>query len=177
MGYSEVSGIPLDRGFIRNHYVGRTFIQPEQWSRRKKVELKLNAIAEVVRGKRVIVVDDSIVRGTTSRSRLKLLRKAGAKEIHLRISCPPHRFPCHYGIDFQIKDELIAAKYTLEEIKDFLNADSLGYLSDEGMLGCTYSPRSHYCNACFTGNYPVTNENVSRKTLKNHPQERKEITV
>lgn len=177
MGYSEASGIPLERGFIRNHYVGRTFIQPEQWSRHKKVELKLNAIAEVVSGKRVVVVDDSIVRGTTSRSRLKLLRKAGAKEIHLRISCPPHCFPCHYGIDFQIKDELIAAKHTLKEIKEFLNADSLGYLSAEGMLDCTYSPRNHYCNACFTGNYPVTNENVSRKTLKNPPQKRKKITV
>ncbi|MDP7530547.1 MAG: amidophosphoribosyltransferase [Candidatus Scalindua sp.] len=177
MGFSEASGIPLERGFIRNHYVGRTFIQPEQGSRHKKVELKLNAIAEVVRGKRVVVVDDSVVRGTTSKSRLKLLRKAGAKEVHLRISCPPHRFPCHYGIDFQIKDELIAANHTLEEIKDFLNADSLGYLSAEGMLSCTASPRNHYCNACFTGNYPASIENVGKKTLIKEPKNRKAVTI
>ncbi|MBS1257807.1 MAG: Amidophosphoribosyltransferase [Candidatus Scalindua arabica] len=177
MGYSEASGIPLDRGFIRNHYVGRTFIQPEQGSRHKKVELKLNAIAEVVRGKRVVVVDDSVVRGTTSKSRLKLLRKAGAKEVHLRISCPPHRFPCHYGIDFQIKDELIAANHTLEEIKDFLHADSLGYLSAEGMLGCTASPRNHYCNACFTGNYPASIENVGKKTHIKEPKNRKAVPI
>ncbi|MGR3301577.1 MAG: amidophosphoribosyltransferase [Candidatus Scalindua sp.] len=180
MGFSEASGIPLDRGFIRNHYVGRTFILPEQESREKKVELKLNAIAEVVRGKRVIVVDDSIVRGTTSKSRLKLLRKAGAKEVHLRISCPPHRFPCHYGIDFQIKDELIAANHTLEEIKVFLHADSLGYLSTEGMLSCTASPaspRNHYCNACFTGNYPASTENVGKNTLIKEPINRKAVTI
>jgi amidophosphoribosyltransferase len=180
MGFSEASGIPLDRGFIRNHYVGRTFILPEQESRDKKVELKLNAIAEVVRGKRVVVVDDSIVRGTTSKSRLKLLRKAGAKEVHLRISCPPHRFPCYYGIDFQIKDDLIAANHTLEEIKDFLHADSLGYLSTEGMLSCTASPaspRNHYCNACFTGNYPASIENVGKKTLMKEPINRKAVTI
>lgn len=163
MGYSEKSGIPLDRGFIRNHYVGRTFIQPEQGSRHKKVELKLNAIEEVVRGKRVVVVDDSIVRGTTSKSRLKLLRRAGAKEVHLRISCPPHRFPCNYGIDFQNKDELIAASHTLEEIKGFLNADTLGYLSPEGMLGCTSSPRNYYCTACYSGNYPVSIKKAGKK--------------
>ncbi|MHC4268798.1 MAG: amidophosphoribosyltransferase [Planctomycetota bacterium] len=166
MGYSEKSGIPLDRGFIRNHYVGRTFIQPEQGNRHKKVELKLNAMSEVVRDKRVVVVDDSIVRGTTSKSRLKLLRKAGAKEVHLRISCPPHRHPCNYGIDFQSKDELIAANHTLEEIREFLDADSLGYLSTEGMLGCTGSPRSHYCTACYSGNYPVSIKNVKKKTVK-----------
>ena len=163
MGYAEKSGIPLERGFIRNHYVGRTFIQPEQGSRHKKVELKLNAISEVIKDKRVVVVDDSIVRGTTSKSRLKLLRKAGAKEVHLRISCPPHRFPCNYGIDFQSKDELIAANHTLEEIRVFLNADSLGYLSSEGMLGCTTSPRNHYCTACYSGNYPVTITNTKKK--------------
>ncbi len=175
MGYSEKSGIPLDRGFIRNHYVGRTFIQPEQGSRHKKVELKLNAISEVVKDKRVVVVDDSIVRGTTSRSRLKLLRKAGAKEVHLRISCPPHRFPCSYGIDFQSKDELIAASHTLEEIRDFLNADSLGYLSAEGMLGCTASPRNHYCTACYSGNYPVSIKKVAKKKVKKVPTNK--ITV
>ena len=177
MGYSEESGIPLDRGFIRNHYVGRTFIQPGQGNRHKKVELKLNAIAEVVKGKRVVVVDDSIVRGTTSRSRIKLLRKAGATEVHLRISCPPHRFPCHYGIDFQSKDELIAANHTIEEIIDFLKADSLGYLSPEGMLGCAASPRNHYCQACFSGNYPVPGKSVAKNKLKKESVNKNKITV
>ncbi|ODS34059.1 MAG: amidophosphoribosyltransferase [Candidatus Scalindua rubra] len=177
LGYSQASGIPLDRGFIRNHYVGRTFIQPEQGSRHRKVELKLNAISEVVRGKRVVVVDDSIVRGTTSRSRLRLLRKAGAKEIHVRISCPPHSFPCHYGIDFQIKDELIAASHTLEEIREFLNVESLGYLSVDGMLSCTSSPHNHFCTACFTGDYPVSYEYVGKKTFRKEVKNRKGVTV
>jgi amidophosphoribosyltransferase len=154
MGYSQFSGIPLDRGFIRNHYVGRTFIQPQAGHRFQKAEIKLNAIADVVKGKRVVVVDDSIVRGTTSKSRFGLLRKAGAKEVHVRISCAPHRFPCYYGIDFQLKEELIAANRSLEEITDFLAVDSLGYLSIEGMLSCTSSPKD-YCIACFAGKYPV----------------------
>jgi amidophosphoribosyltransferase len=111
IGYSHASGIPFDRGFIRNHYVGRTFILPEQDKRHRTVELKLNALKETVEGKRVIVIDDSIVRGTTSKSRLGQLRKAGAKEIHVRITCPPHRYPCYYGIDFQ-KRELLAANRT-----------------------------------------------------------------
>ncbi len=177
VGYSEESGIPLDRGFIRNHYVGRTFIQPEQGSRHKKVELKLSAIAEVVKGKRVVVVDDSIVRGTTSKSRIKLLRKAGATEVHLRISCPPHRFPCTYGIDFQSKDELLAANHTHEEIIAFLKADSLGYLSQEGMLDCAASPRNHYCTACFSGNYPVPDKSVAKSKRKKGPINRNKITV
>lgn len=164
LGYSHFSGIPIERGFIRNHYVGRTFIQPGQGKRDKKVELKLNAISEVVKGKKVVVVDDSIVRGTTSRSRLGLLRKAGAKEIHVRISCPPLRFPCHYGIDFQIKEELIAANHTIEEIRKFLEVDSLAYISIEGMLGCTSLPDRQYCEACFSGDYPVS---VGGKTKKN----------
>lgn len=154
MGYSLASGIPLDRGFIRNHYVGRTFILPKADSRSRKAGIKLNAIPEVVRGKRVVVVDDSIVRGTTSKSRFGLLRKAGAKEVHVRISCPPHRHPCYYGIDFQVKEELIAANRSLKEITGYLDVDSLGYLSIEGMLSCTSSPRD-YCIACFTGKYPV----------------------
>ena len=177
MGYSEESGIPLDRGFIRNHYVGRTFIQPEQGSRHKKVELKLNAIAEVVKGKKVVVVDDSIVRGTTAKSRIKLLRKAGATEVHLRISCPPHSFPCRYGIDFQSKDELIAANHTIEEIMAFLKADSLGYLSPEGMLGCATSPRNHYCTACFSGNYPVLDKSVAKNKVKKEQVNNNKITV
>ncbi len=177
LGYSQASGIPLDRGFIRNHYVGRTFIQPDQGSRQRRVELKLNAVSEVVSGKKVVVVDDSIVRGTTSRSRLGLLRKAGAKEIHVRISCPPHRFPCHYGIDFQIKDELIAAKHTLEEIKNFLTVESLGYVSVDGTLSCTSSPRNQFCSACFTGDYPVSFGVAGKKILKGEVKNRKKITV
>jgi len=156
MGFSEASGIPLERGFIRNHYIGRTFIQPAQAIRTRQVELKLNPVREVVKGKRVVVVDDSIVRGTTSRSRLSLLRKAGAEEVHVRITCPPHQFPCFYGIDFQIKKELIAATHSVEEIAHFLNVDSLGYLSVPGMLSCGASPPDHYCAACFTGDYPVS---------------------
>ena len=163
LGYSHFSGIPLERGFIRNHYVGRTFIQPEQARRDRKVELKLNAIAEVVKGKKVVVVDDSIVRGTTSKSRLSLLRKAGAKEIHVRISCPPLRFPCHYGIDFQIKEELIAAKHSIDEIKGFLQVDSLAYLGIQSTLSCTSISGSHYCNACFSGDYPVSVGDISNK--------------
>ncbi len=155
IGYSHASGIPFDRGFIRNHYVGRTFILPEQERRHRIVELKLNALKETVAGKRVIVVDDSIVRGTTSKSRVGLLRKAGAKEIHVRISCPPHRHPCYYGIDFQQKGELIAANRSLEEIRRFLNVESLSYLSTEGMMNCATQPQQSFCNACFTGNYPT----------------------
>ncbi|MEE9200559.1 MAG: amidophosphoribosyltransferase [Candidatus Brocadiales bacterium] len=157
MGYSQASGIPLERGFVRNHYVGRTFIQPGVQQRRQKAEIKLNAIAPVVAGKRVVVVDDSIVRGTTSKSRFGLLKRSGAKEIHVRISCPPHRFPCYYGIDFQIKEELIAAVRSLEEITEYLEVDSLGYLSIEGLLSCTSAPKD-YCVACFAGKYPVPTE-------------------
>jgi len=155
IGYSHASGIPLDRGFIRNHYVGRTFILPEQDRRHRIVELKLNALKETVEGKRVIVIDDSIVRGTTSKSRFGLLRKAGAKEIHVKISCPPHRYPCYYGIDFQKKGELIAANSSLEEIRRFLHIESLSYLSVDGMMSCTTQPRQSFCNACFTSNYPT----------------------
>ncbi|MFQ5964562.1 MAG: amidophosphoribosyltransferase [Candidatus Scalinduaceae bacterium] len=177
LGYSIASGIPLDRGFIRNHYVGRSFIQPDQASRHKKVEIKLNAVSDIVRGKKVVVVDDSIVRGTTSKSRFGLLRKAGAKEIHVRISCPPLRFPCHYGIDFQIKDELIAARYKIEEIKDFLNVESLAYLSVEGMLSCASSPSNHFCNACYTGDYPLSVKDDGKKILKKETKNRNKITV
>ncbi len=170
MGYSQASGIPLDRGFIRNHYVGRTFILPGADSRSRKAEIKLNAIPGVVKGKRVVVVDDSIVRGTTSRSRFGLLRKAGAKEIHVRISCPPHRYPCYYGIDFQVKEELIAATRSLKEITKFLDVDSLGYLSIEGMLSCTSSPKD-YCIACFAGKYPIPVEEEEKKRVPAIPEE------
>ncbi len=177
MGYSAASGIPLERGFIRNHYIGRTFIKPEHGSRKRGVELKLNAVSEVVRGKRVVVVDDSIVRGTTSRSRLGLLRNAGAKEIHVRISCPPHRFPCRYGIDFQIKDELVAASHTLEEIREFLKVESLRYLSVDGMLSCNSSFRNHFCDACFTGGYPLDLAYSGKRVKKREVKTKKRITV
>ncbi len=155
LGYARESGIPLAHGFTRNHYVGRTFINPAQSTRIAKVKIKLNPIREIVGGKRVVVVDDSIVRGNTSKSRVKLLRKAGAREVHLRVSCPPHVSPCFYGIDFPSKEELIACNNTMEEIKKFLDVDSIGYLSLEGMLAATSQDKNNFCAACFTGQYPT----------------------
>ena len=155
IGYSRESGIPLDYGFIRNHYIGRTFIQASQAQRSIGVAIKLSPVEEVVRGKRVVVVDDSIVRGTTSRAKLAQLRDAGASELHMRVTCPPHCHPCYYGIDFQAKRELIAARSPLEEIRRFLKLDSLGYLSVDGMLSCVKPPKENYCAACFTGEYAV----------------------
>ncbi len=155
LGFSHASGIPLDHGFVRNHYVGRTFIQPTQGARISGVGLKLNVIREVVRGKRVVVVDDSIIRGTTSRGRVKLLRQAGATEVHMRISCPPIAHPCFYGIDFPSPEELVAARMNVDEIRAHLDLDSLGYLSLEGLLGSVTNPKEHYCSACFDGRYRV----------------------
>jgi len=157
IGFSKASGIPIDLGIIRNHYVGRTFIQPSQIIRDFNVRIKFNLIRDVLKNKKVVIVDDSIVRGTTSQKRVRELRKAGAKEVHMRISCPPHKFPCFYGIDFPTKEELIANRFSsLDEIRKFLDVDSLGYLSREGMLSCVkaFSP-DNYCTACFDGNYPV----------------------
>jgi len=159
MGYSKESGIPLEMGIIRNHYVGRTFIQPAQDSRELGVKVKFNLLKDVLRGKRIIIVDDSIVRGNTSRIRVRNLRKVGVKEVHLRISCPAHRYPCFYGIDFHKASELIANRYeSIEKIRQYLGVDSLGYLSLEGMLGCLKHPVNHYCTACWTGKYPLTAE-------------------
>lgn len=155
LGYSKQSGIPYARGFVRSHYVGRTFIQPSQKLRDLTVKMKLNPIKDCVKARRVVVVDDSIVRGTTTRGKMRALREAGAKEIHLRISSPPIRWPCYYGVDFPTKDELIAHNKTVEEIKDFLEVDSLGYLSLEGMLSCMKLPPDHFCTACFSGSYPI----------------------
>lgn len=155
MGYAKESGIPLAHGFTRNHYVGRTFIDPSQTARELKVRVKLNPIKQVVTGKRVIVVDDSIVRGNTARSRVKLLRRAGAKEVHMRISCPPHVSPCYYGIDFPSKEELLASNNSMEAIKKFLDVESIGYLSVDGMLSATSQDKSSFCTACFTGKYPT----------------------
>lgn len=159
LGYSTASGIPLEMGIIRNHYVGRTFIQPVQDSRDLGVRVKFNLLREVLRGKKIIVVDDSIVRGTTSKIRVRNLRRAGVKEVHLRISCPPHRFPCFYGIDFHRSSELIANKYeSLEKIRQYLEVDSLGYLSLDGMLSCLKHQRQNYCTACWAGKYPIMAE-------------------
>lgn len=154
MGYSQQSGIPYAMGFIRNHYVGRTFIQPAQEIRDLKVRVKFNPIRSVVRGKRLVVIDDSVVRGTTTRARVKSLREAGAKEIHLRISCPPTRYSCFYGIDFPSKKQLIANKMEVEEIAKFIGVESMGYLSLEGTLSCVRRP-DDYCTACWSGDYPV----------------------
>ncbi|MDD5356194.1 MAG: amidophosphoribosyltransferase [Candidatus Omnitrophica bacterium] len=165
LGFSHASGIPLEQGVIRNHYVGRTFIQPHQNIRDLGVRVKFNILKEVVKGKRVVIVDDSIVRGTTSRIRVKNFRNAGAKEVHMRIACPPHKFPCFYGIDFPSKEELIANRHSIEEIKKFLDVDSLGYLSLEGMLSSVKLPKNHYCAACWTGDYPISVEDKKGKSV------------
>jgi amidophosphoribosyltransferase len=163
MGYAEQSGIPYGNAFVRNHYIGRTFLQPSQLIRDFSVRVKLNLIDEMVRGKRIIVVDDSIVRGTTARSRVTTLREAGAKEVHMRISCPPHMWPCPYGIDFPTRKELMAANNSLEQIRDFLGADSLGYLSYDGMLKATGHSADNFCAACYTGKYPSPVEDELNK--------------
>ncbi len=162
-GYSAESGIPVGHAFVRNHYIGRTFLQPSQMIRDFDVRVKLNLIADAVRGKRVVVVDDSIVRGTTARARVVNLRECGAREVHLRISCPPHRFPCHYGIDFPDPQELLANRMTHREIVEFLGVDSLTYLPVDEMIAATgWSPDS-FCTACFTGDYPMPVEGDLRK--------------
>ncbi len=155
LGFAEESGIPLEMGLVRNHYVGRTFIQPSQHIRDFRVRVKLNPIKDVLKGKRIVIIEDSIVRGTTSRLRVKTLREAGAKEVHMRVSCPPLRFPCFYGIDFPTKKELIASKHSVEWIRNFINLDSLAYLNLEGMLQAMLLPKDQFCTACFTGTYPV----------------------
>ncbi|MCB1070340.1 MAG: amidophosphoribosyltransferase [Verrucomicrobia bacterium] len=153
LGYSQASGIPLDYGFIRNHYIGRTFIMPTTDERTSSVDMKLAVVPGVVRGKRIIVVDDSLIRGTTSQRRVRALREAGAREIHLRISCPPTAFPCYFGIDFPSREELIASNQTVEEIRNFIGADSLGYLSLAGLKNSVQQPHN-FCTGCFTGIYP-----------------------
>jgi amidophosphoribosyltransferase len=154
-GYAEASGIPYREGMYRNRYAGRTFIQPSQAMRHRGVTVKLNPLRDVVRDRRLVVVDDSIVRGTTTRSIVGLLRKAGAAEVHVRISAPPIHHPCFYGIDTQIETELIAASQSVDEIRDFIGADSLGYLSITGLLRALDLPYERFCFACFDGRYPV----------------------
>jgi amidophosphoribosyltransferase len=155
MGYAEESDVPLRMGLIRNHYVGRTFIQPQASIRHFGVKVKLNPVRSILDGKRVILVDDSLVRGTTSRKIVRMVRAAGAKEVHVRISCPPTISPCFYGVDTPSRSELIAATHTIDEIRDFLEADSVAYLSLEGMLSAVQTERSAYCTSCYTARYPV----------------------
>lgn len=156
MGFADELGIPFDLAFVRNHYIGRTFIQPTQLIRDFNVRVKLNLIGEAVKGKRVVVVDDSIVRGTTARARVVNLREAGASEVHMRISCPPHRHPCHYGIDFPDPEKLLANQCTMDEIRKYLGADSIGYLDIGGMVRASGGDVSEFCLACFNGEYPVS---------------------
>jgi amidophosphoribosyltransferase len=155
VGYAEASGIPMRMGLIRNHYVGRTFIQPQQSIRHFGVRVKLNPVRSILEGKRVVLVDDSIVRGTTSRKIVRMVRSAGAKEVHMRISCPPTISPCFYGVDTPRRSELIAATHTLDEIRKYLDADSVAYLSLDGLTGAVNGGRTRYCTSCYTGVYPV----------------------
>ncbi len=154
-GYAEASGIPYREGMVKNRYAGRTFIQPSQSMRQRGVNMKLSVLREQVRGKRLVVVDDSIVRGTTTRQIVSLLRRAGAAEVHLRISAPPIFHPCFYGIDTSIETELIASRMDVEGIRAFVGADSLAFLSIGGVLDAIDLPRSRFCFACFDGDYPV----------------------
>ena len=155
MGFAEQSGVPLRMGLIRNHYVGRTFIQPQASIRHFGVKVKLNPVRSVLDGRRVVLVDDSLVRGTTSQKIVKMVRAAGAKEVHVRISCPPTISPCFYGVDTPRKSELIASTHTIDEIREFLEADSVAYLSLEGLLSAVNTERTSYCTSCYTGKYPV----------------------
>lgn len=155
LGFAKESNIPFEEGIVPNRFVGRTFILPGQAQRDRAVALKLNIIPDVVEGQRVVIVEDSVVRGTTTRSKMRALRRAGAKEIHLRVSCPPIRHPCFYGIDFPTSEELIAHNRTVQQIADFLEVDSLAYLSLDGLLACMKKPKDDYCTACWSGRYKV----------------------
>ena len=166
IGYAQASGIPLEMGMIRNHYVGRTFIQPSQSMRDFSVRVKLNPVRSLLKGKRVVIVEDSIIRGTTGRSRVQSLRRAGAAEVHMLVSCPPTCHACYYGIDFPSPKQLIAANNSVAEIRDYLALDSLHYLSVEGLVKATGLPRDQFCLACFTGEYPVTPDtNFTKESL------------
>ena len=160
MGYAEEAGIPFELGLIRNHYVGRTFIEPQQSIRHFGVKIKLNPVRDILKGKRVVIIDDSIVRGTTSRKIVKMVRNAGASEIHMRISSPPTSYPCYYGIDTPNRKELISASHTIDEIRKYITADSLGYLSQHGLLKSVGMDNTPYCTACFAGDYPICFPNM-----------------
>ena len=166
LGFSEQSRIPLEFGLVRNHYVGRTFIEPRQSIRHFGVKLKLNPVRALLKDKRVVLIDDSIVRGTTSRKIVSMVRSAGAREVHMRISSPPIQWPCYYGIDTPTRKELIGASHDVDEITRYLSADSLGYLSLEGMLKATGNDPNHFCHACFTGQYKVGFEQEDASQLK-----------
>lgn len=173
LGYALESNIEYQMAFVRNHYVGRSFLQPSQLIRDFNVRVKLNLIPELVKGKRVIVIDDSIVRGTTCKARVTQLKEAGAKDVHVLVSCPPHMHPCVYGIDFPDRSKLMAANYTLKEICQYLNADSLAYLSSDGLIKATGLPKSSFCMACFNGVYPVAYDPLVDK----HIMERRRARV
>jgi amidophosphoribosyltransferase len=173
LGYSLESGIPFEMAFVRNHYVGRSFLQPSQLIRDFNVRVKLNLIGDLVKGRRVIIVDDSIVRGTTCKARVNNLKEAGAKEVHVMVSCPPHMNPCVYGIDFPDRGKLMAANHSREEICKYLNADSLHYLSVDGMVASTGLPADQFCMACYDGRYPVQYDPV----LDKHIMERRRARV
>ncbi|HSU73207.1 MAG TPA: amidophosphoribosyltransferase [Candidatus Binatia bacterium] len=161
-GYAKQSGIPLELAYVRNHYVHRTFINPSQQERAKQVNLKLNIIKTLVKGKRVVVVDDSIVRGNTASSRVAEFKACGAKEVHMRVSCPPTRHPCFYGVDFPTSKELIAANKTINQIQEHIRADSLGYVSMDGAIEAAKGVASGYCTACWTGKYPTALTDASQ---------------
>lgn len=168
IGYAKESGIPFEMGMIRNHYVGRSFIQPTQSMRDFAVRVKLNPVREVIKDKEIIIIEDSIIRGTTAKTRVKALRELGAKKIHMRVCCPPHKNPCYYGIDFSSKGELIAAQMPLDELTKYLGLDSLHYLSVEGMLEASgvENPELNFCKACFDGDYPVPfDPNVTKQCM------------
>jgi len=165
IGYAEEAGLPFEMGLIRNHYVGRTFIEPQSSIRHFGVKVKLNALREVLDGKRVVVVDDSIVRGTTSRKLVHMIRQAGAHEVHMRISSPPTTNPCFYGIDTPTREELIASAHSVAEIREYLGADSLAYLSEAGMYAFTGGRANGFCDACFTGRYPIAPEDAPTRQL------------
>jgi amidophosphoribosyltransferase len=173
VGYAQESGIPYGQGLVKNSYVGRTFIQPSQTIRQLGIRLKLNPLKEVIRGRRLVVVDDSIVRGNTQRALVRMLREAGAAEIHVRISSAPIHWPCFYGIDFATRAELIASGMGIEDVRANIGADSLGYLSLDGMVEATGQPAQRLCTACFTGEYPIELE--SSVLLGKHALEQPEL--
>ncbi len=167
-GYARASGLPYHEAIVPNRYVGRTFIKPTQHERNAAVRLKLNVIRELVEGKRVVVVDDSIVRGTTTKAKMEQIRAAGAREIHLRISCPPIRHPCYFGVDFASRNQLIAHGRSVEQVREFLGVDSLAYLSIDGMLSCVATgrrPAAHYCTACYSGDYRIDVEHPTAREV------------
>ena len=177
LGYSLESGIPFEMAFVRNHYVGRSFLQPSQLIRDFNVRVKLNLITDLVKDKRVIIVDDSIVRGTTCKKRVNSLKEAGAKEVHVLVSCPPHKNPCVYGIDFPDRSKLMAANNTLDEICQYLDADSLNYLTQDGMVQATGKPKESFCMACYDGQYPVEYDASVDKHIMERRRERSESLV